>query len=156
MSTYGWETSSSVMRMSTPASPVASGAAMSSAVRYWLLTEPLSSTCTAHKAAELGGRACGLCMQHALRQAPRKRPSLCTLTSTHDRRRTSAAWSKAEETYVLRETGAKASRDEVRLTSSRTTGLAGSKMQELTARHGAYHPSSTPAAPSTCSRDRAW
>ena len=46
MSTYGCDTSSSVMRISTPPSPVASGAAISNAVRYWLLTEPLRSICT--------------------------------------------------------------------------------------------------------------
>mmetsp|Transcript_29095 Transcript_29095/g.82004 ORF Transcript_29095/g.82004 Transcript_29095/m.82004 type:complete len:311 (+) Transcript_29095:958-1890(+) len=44
MSTYGLLTSSSVMMISTPSPSVASGAAMSRAVRYWLLTLPLSRT----------------------------------------------------------------------------------------------------------------
>ena len=45
MSTYGCDTSSSLMRMVMPSCPFARGAAISSAVRYWLLTAPLSSTC---------------------------------------------------------------------------------------------------------------
>lgn len=45
MATYGCETSSSVIWMWTPSLPVARGAAIRSAVRYWLLTLPLNCTC---------------------------------------------------------------------------------------------------------------
>jgi hypothetical protein len=62
MSTYGCETSSSVIRISTPPSPVASGAAMRRAVKYWLLTLPESLTCSHHEAtvstSHLGIKLC--------------------------------------------------------------------------------------------------
>ncbi len=44
MATYGCETNSSVIWMWTPLLPVARGAAISSAVKYWLLTLPLNCT----------------------------------------------------------------------------------------------------------------
>ncbi len=118
MSTYGWETSSSVMRMSTPVSPVASGAAMSSAVRYWLLTEPLSSTCIAHKAAELGGRACEFSAARAATSPPGSGPAVHCVMHRHERQAAPHDWSRAEETCGLHVTGAKASRGEVRPASS--------------------------------------
>ena len=66
MSTYGCETSSSVIRISTPPSPVASGAAMRRAVKYWLLTLPEISTCSHHEAAVSASHLGTKCVSHPI------------------------------------------------------------------------------------------
>ena len=50
-----------------PSAPVARGAAISSAVRYWLLTAPLSSTCCTHSYPLITEECITSCLSTALR-----------------------------------------------------------------------------------------